>query len=119
MVFCNKNDDIDNFDGMFVTILILIDGFLQYEEGNVCNVTYKVTILILIDGFLQWKLCFCLCISKKCHNPYFNRWFSAIYSDIKTFTKLWGHNPYFNRWFSAIIINQTLIADNTASQSLF
>ena len=37
-----------------------------------------VTILILIDGFLQ------LCIDvfkhrlKSCHNPYFNRWFSAI-----------------------------------------
>ena len=36
------------------------------------------------------------------HNPYFNRWFSAIkerreLSDIRK-----GHNPYFNRWFSAI-----------------
>ena len=38
----------------------------------------EVTILILIDGFLQFeshcgygKGCFC-------HNPYFNRWFSAI-----------------------------------------
>ena len=36
------------------------------------------------------------------HNPYFNRWFSAIayYSDIQRFIK--RHNPYFNRWFSAI-----------------
>ena len=37
------------------------------------------------------------------HNPYFNRWFSAIscqwhgQKPIKT-----CHNPYFNRWFSAI-----------------
>ena len=38
----------------------------------------------------------------KSHNPYFNRWFSAIkkmtYDDIAEYS----HNPYFNRWFSAI-----------------
>ena len=64
---------------------------------------------------------------KKCHNPYFNRWFSAIgiktkcILDIEQVTililidgflqcmkyhtptsKRWSHNPYFNRWFSAI-----------------
>ena len=61
------------------------------------------------------------------HNPYFNRWFSAIHTqqgfkyEFSTVTILilidgflqylsWlaeeivheGHNPYFNRWFSAI-----------------
>ena len=37
-----------------------------------------------------------------CHNPYFNRWFSAIYNaPFKTRLEK-GHNPYFNRWFSAI-----------------
>ena len=37
-----------------------------------------------------------------CHNPYFNRWFSAIgyYLSKKYLDE--GHNPYFNRWFSAI-----------------
>ena len=36
------------------------------------------------------------------HNPYFNRWFSAIKVDaIYNFDKN-RHNPYFNRWFSAI-----------------
>ena len=38
------------------------------------------------------------------HNPYFNRWFSAIKI---TQQEHWGfssHNPYFNRWFSAIYI---------------
>ena len=36
------------------------------------------------------------------HNPYFNRWFSAIKNhDIIAFLKK-CHNPYFNRWFSAI-----------------
>ena len=50
-----------------------------------CNVTplsnsnteKKVTILILIDGFLQFideTLNHCV----ESHNPYFNRWFSAI-----------------------------------------
>mgnify|MGYP004587562961 CR=1 FL=1 len=38
----------------------------------------KVTILILIDGFLQYDGDFDNKYSKECHNPYFNRWFSAI-----------------------------------------
>ena len=62
-----------------------------------------------------------------CHNPYFNRWFSAIdplqlykfqgenvtililidgflqYMKNEEETQLLiSHNPYFNRWFSAI-----------------
>ena len=40
--------------------------------------------------------------SKTCHNPYFNRWFSAIsILTVKESAKS-SHNPYFNRWFSAI-----------------
>ena len=39
------------------------------------------------------------------HNPYFNRWFSAI-KNINTFKHTdKGHNPYFNRWFSAITVS--------------
>ena len=41
----------------------------------------KVTILILIDGFLQ---------------------FDELVRQIK---RAIGHNPYFNRWFSAILKN--------------
>ena len=37
-----------------------------------------VTILILIDGFLQYKNGVKKVIRKNGHNPYFNRWFSAI-----------------------------------------
>ena len=37
-----------------------------------------VTILILIDGFLQFKGGDNNGQSIKGHNPYFNRWFSAI-----------------------------------------
>ena len=36
------------------------------------------------------------------HNPYFNRWFSAIKLVTMQTEKIKGHNPYFNRWFSAI-----------------
>ena len=38
----------------------------------------KVTILILIDGFLQYKIGDRMVKTEKSHNPYFNRWFSAI-----------------------------------------
>ena len=36
------------------------------------------------------------------HNPYFNRWFSAIQMLAKADFSTYSHNPYFNRWFSAI-----------------
>ena len=36
------------------------------------------------------------------HNPYFNRWFSAIEDTDFPNESYTGHNPYFNRWFSAI-----------------
>ena len=42
-------------------------------------------------------------VKKVSHNPYFNRWFSAIFkaSNLKLNYNS-SHNPYFNRWFSAI-----------------
>ena len=41
--------------------------------------------------------------SMSCHNPYFNRWFSAIkLMQDKDEDYYCRHNPYFNRWFSAI-----------------
>ena len=38
----------------------------------------KVTILILIDGFLQFEELKIILTPIISHNPYFNRWFSAI-----------------------------------------
>ena len=38
----------------------------------------------------------------KRHNPYFNRWFSAIILERNKKRVILSHNPYFNRWFSAI-----------------
>ena len=61
-----------------------------------------VTILILIDGFLQWNIPYRYFNGKNCHNPYFNRWFSAIEREAYYERLNNSHNPYFNRWFSAI-----------------
>ena len=53
MVFCNEEKLIISVKDIIVTILILIDGFLQYEEIKEDEYGIYVTILILIDGFLQ------------------------------------------------------------------
>ena len=53
MVFCNDKM-FQTFQTIkIVTILILIDGFLQYIKTYDVLKTQDVTILILIDGFLQ------------------------------------------------------------------
>ena len=78
MVFCNDNPIEFPAICIKVTILILIDGFLQLGYQYMYFTIILVTILILIDGFLQLRTgnhgieCDCR------HNPYFNRWFSAI-----------------------------------------
>ena len=54
MVFCNTIIALNQSDDDKVTILILIDGFLQY---------------LIIGHGLEVSMS---------HNPYFNRWFSAI-----------------------------------------
>ena len=72
---------------------------------NIIHSTVKmseVTILILIDGFLQSMCQMCSSLCRKSHNPYFNRWFSAIYFQFLLQDIIQCHNPYFNRWFSAI-----------------
>ena len=38
---------------MTVTILILVDGFLQLKNIGYLTLLQHVTILILVDGFLQ------------------------------------------------------------------
>ena len=57
MVFCNIDKVIEDNTEREVTILILIDGFLQFGATS--------------------PIFFCLLS----HNPYFNRWFSAINTD--------------------------------------
>ena len=53
MVFCNETHEYVLCAEDDVTILILIDGFLQYDDDSVNIIVSDVTILILIDGFLQ------------------------------------------------------------------
>ena len=60
-----------------------------------------------------------MCGCMYCHNPYFNRWFSAIDKHINGLFKLISHNPYFNRWFSAIKIKCFKENKLDWSQSLF
>ena len=102
-----------------VTILILIDGFLQYEFRAFPNGEHDVTILILIDGFLQYQSLLTIYLTKKCHNPYFNRWFSTIWYKANPVGDWTCHNPYFNRWFSAIQKTYNQVATMPLSQSLF
>ena len=69
----------ENYSEYNVTILILIDGFLQFVYATKALGVINVTILILIDGFLQYTEYNSFNSANLSHNPYFNRWFSAIY----------------------------------------
>ena len=53
------------------------------------------------------------------HNPYFNRWFSAIKMEDFNLRHDTSHNPYFNRWFSAIKKLADVSLSMVESQSLF
>ena len=54
MVFCNIVMQKKHRTLIRVTILILVDGFLQYRVRSNFVIKNKiVTILILVDGFLQ------------------------------------------------------------------
>ena len=68
----------------------------------------EVTILILIDGFLQYIFNIRLKQCSFSHNPYFNRWFSAMQDVVCLIKHQPCHNPYFNRWFSAILPNEQI-----------
>ena len=87
---------------VLVTILILIDGFLQYRRNKSDSIAvyghnpYFNRWFSAIEDY-KWKSEY-----DYCHNPYFNRWFSAIKLNKLKLVVIMCHNPYFNRWFSAI-----------------
>ena len=56
--------------------------FCNVKKMLFIKVDDEVTILILIDGFLQYKMYNKMYIKSISHNPYFNRWFSAIHLNI-------------------------------------
>ena len=53
MVFCNEENGLTKVRLQTVTILILVDGFLQFNLEDPMYLI-PVTILILVDGFLQY-----------------------------------------------------------------
>ena len=65
-----------------------------------------ITLLGHNPYFNRWFSAITIIVQKNgcchCHNPYFNRWFSAIYIHSFLINYFNSHNPYFNRWFSAI-----------------
>ena len=102
-----------------VTILILIDGFLQYTDKIPFTEAFKRHNPYFNRWFSAMRLDMHTPNRNIRHNPYFNRWFSAIhYTIIKSGVKV-GHNPYFNRWFSAIRKTSSLQHGSNKSQSLF
>ena len=120
MVFCNPWMEEEPKVEVKVTILILIDGFLQFWLIIFqLAMQYKVTILILIDGFLQliWSsssysisiVTILILIDGFLQYEYINNSNEIIAS----------HNPYFNRWFSAMEASQGLYKAFIESQSLF
>ena len=56
--------------------------FCNDSKKNGLTKVKLVTILILIDGFLQSNRGLYELVSYNGHNPYFNRWFSAIAAKI-------------------------------------
>ena len=103
MVFCNIKWSYYLLKKSWVTILILIDGFLQCNKKNRGDLLLKVTILILIDGFLQ-----CVIMDKV---EFLDKYVTILILidgflqcniTLKDIHCTLSHNPYFNRWFSAI-----------------
>mgnify|MGYP000903778513 CR=1 FL=1 len=58
--------------------MVFCNRFINKYNKNLIG----VTILILIDGFLQFELLVFEQVTDKSHNPYFNRWFSAIGKEV-------------------------------------
>ena len=69
--------------------------FCNINVNGLFELLTCVTILILIDGFLQFNSV-------------------SFFPSVQK-----GHNPYFNRWFSAIIIRTVEYIKDYKSQSLF
>ena len=127
----------------YVTILILVDGFLQSRDGAVFKNMYlshnpyfsrwfsaiqaflkkwirdSVTILILVDGFLQLK-------------PLKNSLSWVIVTILilvdgflqsdgnnEVDAAMGRHNPYFSRWFSAIKHTDKVLANCSSHNPYF
>ena len=77
MVFCNSEKDIIKHEESCHNPYFN-RWFSAIQKIPNTEYTNPVTILILIDGFLQYRYEADIVITNEGHNPYFNRWFSAI-----------------------------------------
>ena len=95
MVFCNNNhytiirDGVKGHNPYFNRWFSAI-GYIK----NSFSYT-SVTILILIDGFLQYNENIIVNRWFQRHNPYFNRWFSAITEFLNKYVPLIGSQSLF------------------------
>ena len=102
-----------------VTILILVDGFLQFEFSHFTNYNWWSHNPYFSRWFSAIIREDIRDILEQGHNPYFSRWFSAICNGKYTKASDCSHNPYFSRWFSAIPITEEEYGIYEPSQSLF
>ena len=145
MVFCNDDIEINKINEVEVTILILVDGFLQLKPSEHLLISWRWSHN---PYFSRWFSATLQCIRRRklkfCHNPYFSRWFSATYNmrhtkkagykvtililvdgflqqflSVFIRTRCNCHNPYFSRWFSATEMLYLIKKLNIMSQSLF
>ena len=84
MVFCNSGTKVIKASLKQSQSLFQQMVFCNYQWKKGKNTDSLVTILILVDGFLQSCKEHTYVLYHEGHNPYFSRWFSAIkYNDRK------------------------------------
>ena len=82
--------------------------FCNKEDKKSYDLLSTVTILILIDGFLQCEYVSAYVLIKNSHNPYFNRWFSAIAAKISQNFTFLCKKLVFNDNFCELYFTQHL-----------
>ena len=93
------NKSLDTPYSPVVSILVLVDVFLQFrEEGRICLVPF-VSILVLVDVFLQYQDSFKGGV--QCGG--FNPCFSGCLSPVVLAWSNWSISPCFNPCFSGCL----------------
>ena len=130
--------------GYLVSILVLMESFLQSLKNNGITDGNPVSILVLMESFLQSILNILFTVSSACFNPCFNGILSSIYGTGNLNVKISGvsilvlmesflqfmasiislfvslcFNPCFNGILSSMVKTIEDVADNSKFQSLF
>ena len=116
---CNENMVKEIHKEGQVTILILVEGSLQFSKKHLLDFKVKLSQSL----FQQKVLCNMSGRNNPtpffCHNPYFSRRFFAIQVRENMGLLYVSHNPYFSRRFFAILIKLIIQILYLLSQSLF